>query len=142
MIERGNNGAGLAKDEGGLLRRRLREVLEVYDDLVPANGEARQAFAGEAELQQGYRSAVDGAESALSGGRKLPGFLQASADEVRAAVDDMTAGEREAYRLGAIAAMRGSYDFLVEDSIRLRSWSTPARQVGSPDSPRCSVAPR
>jgi hypothetical protein len=44
VIERGNNGAGLARDEAGLLRRRLREVLSVYDELVPEYGAARQAI--------------------------------------------------------------------------------------------------
>ncbi len=130
VIEKGNGGAGLASDAASNLRKQLRDVLGVYDDLVPAYGEARQAFAGEAELRDAYTAAVDGAAKRLSADRKLPPFLQASADDVRYAVDQMTEGEREAYRLGAIAAMRRSEQNLADTGDRVKKlFGTPAMRA-------------
>jgi hypothetical protein len=130
VIEKGNGGAGLASDAANNLRKQLRDVLSVYDELVPEYRAARQAFAGEAELRDAYTAAVDGATRRLSADRKLPPFLQASADDVRYAVGQMTEGEREAYRLGAIAAMRRSEQNIADSGDRVkRLFGTPAMRA-------------
>jgi hypothetical protein len=130
VIERGNNGAGLAKHEASLLRDRMREVLGVYDELVPEYGAARQAFAGEAELQNAYRAAVDGSDQVLKGGRALPNFLRASADEVQAAMSTMTASEQEAYRKGAIAALKRTEQGVADGGSRAKKFfGTPAMRA-------------
>jgi hypothetical protein len=106
VIEKGNGGGGLSSDAANNLRKQLRDVLAVYDELVPAYGEARQAFAGDSQLRDAYTAATDGAARLLSADRKISPFLQASADELRYALEHMTQGKREAYRLGGIASVR------------------------------------
>jgi hypothetical protein len=122
VIERGNNGQGLAKHEASLLRDRMRDVLGVYDELAPEYGAARQAFAGEAELQNAYRAAVDGSDQVLRAGRNMPNFLAASKDEVVAALSQMTSSEMDAYRKGAVAALKRAEQNAGDGSSRVRKF--------------------
>lgn len=129
VIEKGNGGAGLSREMAKELRNELRGVLGVYDELVPEYGAARRAFAGRSELIDAYRAAVDGVDGA-AGTLSIPNFTKASADEVQSAVSRMTDGELEAYRKGAVAALKRMEQNVGDGGDRVkRLFGTPAMRA-------------
>lgn len=126
VIERGGaQGTGLARDEARVLRRRLNEVLAVYDDLVPEYGAARRTFAGAKALETAFRAATEGTDELLES--RLTPFMQASADDVRAALARMTPGEADAYRQGAVESIRRTLDGMEDGRDQVRKlFGTPA----------------
>jgi hypothetical protein len=92
--------------------RTKRELLEVLDELVPDYKKARDAFSGPAALKD-----------AMEEGRGL--FATKPAD-LRALLGDMTASERDAFRVGAAQALRERVGTESGQTAILKFWKEPA----------------
>lgn len=88
-VRAGNN------NRARILRDMRDRVVGVVDEHNPAYAEARNAWAGPSQ----YIDAVNDGKGILS--------KTLTADELRATLRDMTDAQREAYRIGAVAAIRG-----------------------------------
>lgn len=82
----------MGRKEARLLRQKLDEVLAEVDAVVPEYARARAAYAGESKLLD-----------AVQTGRKI---LREDVRVSRKAVERMSEGEREMFRLGGIDAIR------------------------------------
>jgi len=92
--------------------RTKRELLEVLDELVPDYKKARDAFSGPAALKD-----------AMEEGRGL--FATKPAD-LRALLGDMTASERDAFRVGAAQALQERVGTESGQTAILKFWKEPA----------------
>jgi hypothetical protein len=120
----------LSRYQKGQIRDQLREVLSVYDELVPEYKDARRVFAGDAEVRNAYDAALNGSDRLLPGEMTLPGFTNASADEVKFALGKMGPSEVEAYRKGVIAALKRQEQNIADGGDRAkRLFGTPSMRA-------------
>lgn len=92
--------------------RTKQELLGVLDDLVPDYKRARNAFSGPAALKD-----------AMEDGRSL--FATKPVD-LRAMLDSMTISERDAFRVGAMQALREKIGTESGQTAVLKFWKEPA----------------
>lgn len=92
--------------------RTKRELLEVLDDLVPDYRRARNAFSGPAALKD-----------AMEEGR---GLFAMKATDLKAMLADLTESERDAFRVGAMQALRERVGTESGQTTVLKFWKEPA----------------
>lgn len=92
--------------------RTKQELLAVLDDLVPDYRKAREAFSGPAALKD-----------AMEEGRSL---FAAKPLDLRTMLADMTASERDAFRVGAAQALRERVGTESGQTAILKFWKEPA----------------
>lgn len=90
---------------GKVYRDKKNEFLRTIDDAVPEYGQARKAFAGDAEIIDATRRGQD--------------FMKLSPDAAKREFNKLNPSEAEAYRIGAIDALRQKID-TAKDSADMR----------------------
>jgi hypothetical protein len=91
LIEGKMRSGAMARTEARLLRQKLNGVLEKVDAAVPEYAKARAQFSGDSKLMEAHDA-----------GRE---FLRTDRDELAAQWPDMSEGERELYRRGAMSEL-------------------------------------
>jgi hypothetical protein len=91
LIESKMRSGAMARTEARLLRQKLNGVLEKVDAAVPEYAKARAQFSGDSKLMEAHDA-----------GRE---FLRTDRDELAAQWPDMSEGERELYRRGAMSEL-------------------------------------